>query len=140
MCIRDSREHMCLIEGDRVLVLVGRVLSRAARDRIREPTEEASVGLVAKEGLEAERATASDVARTLHDQAIELLVPPLDADLDLPRELLLDADAALHRRAREALREILARVDAWADVPRLDVLGVVEAHAGHDAAAGPGHE
>ena len=58
------------------------VFELARREGVGEPSEEARVGLVPDQGLHAVRHARAAVAVVLDDEAIELLVVPLDRDLD----------------------------------------------------------
>src|SRR5690606_5895755 len=100
-----------LVEPEEPFLLVGPVFAHAARERVGDPAEEVAVGLVLEQRLEPDHGSGAWVAVGVTgadwrspDEAGQVLVESLHAELDLFRQLLLDAERVVEGALGEEVR------------------------------------
>gem|GEM_PF-3734149 len=96
----DGREDVGLIVLKEAWRVGRQVAAHAAREGVRQPAEEALVGLIAEQPLDAVRLSGTGVPGALDDQVVEGLVELFDGQIDLRRTLLLDAEIVVDRAVR----------------------------------------
>src|SRR6185369_6286228 len=111
----ERGQDVCLVVVVDVRCGVVGISALAARQRVRHPTEEATLGLVTEQELRAVDFTRADVlvrlavralvgGRYRNDQVVQILVEAFDRELERMADFLLETEAGVHR--------------AWAADPR----------------------